>query len=65
MRSTMILCVLLLSGCVTEKAVLVNSDGKVVRCEHSGWGWVGAPVAMHEQTKCVKAAKEAGYVEPL
>lgn len=55
---------LLLVGCVSRSAMLVNKDGKTVTCSASGWGYVGAPVAMHRQKKCLEAAHAAGYHEP-
>jgi hypothetical protein len=53
-----------LTGCVSQSAVLVNSDGKAVKCENWGFGIIGTPVAMAEQSKCIKKAKADGYTEP-
>lgn len=55
------LCLVFLSACVSQSAVLVNPQGQIVSCKNFGWGWIGAPVAMASQHDCVKKAKAAGY----
>lgn len=53
----------LLSGCVTPSTILVNEDGKVVRCAAHGWGYVGAPMAQGIASSCVNDARKMGFVE--
>jgi hypothetical protein len=62
-RIFMGLALTLLSGCVSEKAVLTNNAGQAVHCDHWGFGIIGAPVAMAQHSDCVKKAQEAGYSE--
>jgi hypothetical protein len=50
-------------GCASESALLVNDSGQTVTCKNEGWGWIGAPVAMANQSDCVKKANAAGYHE--
>jgi len=57
------LCLIFLSACVSQSAVLVNPQGKSIVCRNSGWGWIGAPVAMSNQSECIKKAKAAGYMD--
>jgi len=54
---------LILTGCATESAVLVNSSGRTTQCNNQGWGWLGAPIAVHHQHECLDKAKAAGYRE--
>lgn len=50
-----------LLGCVSQSKILMNAHGQTTYCTHKGWGWLGAPMALAEHEKCVKAAKAAGY----
>ena len=64
MKLAICFALLLLAGCVSQSKVLVNDAGKPYECTHSGWGWIGAPMAAHQQSECVKKAKAAGYHDP-
>jgi len=55
---------LMLTACVSQDAVLVNERGQAVRCRNSGWGYIGAPVAMSQQKACMKNAQAQGYRVP-
>jgi hypothetical protein len=52
-----------ITGCVAQKTALFNAKGQMLQCHASGWGWLGAPIAMAEHSECVKKAKAAGYSE--
>jgi hypothetical protein len=57
-------CAISLTGCTSESAMLTNDAGQSVQCKNEGWGWIGAPVAMANQSSCIKKAQAAGYREP-
>jgi len=40
---------------------MVNDDGRVEQCTHSGWGYIGAPMAAHTHNVCVEAWKRQGF----
>lgn len=63
MKAALILLPLMLSGCATESAMLVNNSGQTLQCSNQGWGWLGAPMAVHYQHECLDKAKAAGYRE--
>lgn len=53
----------ILAGCVTPSTVLVNREGKVMRCASYGYGnaWaIGAAEGIH--SSCVRDAKLVGFV---
>ena len=59
-----LLSVFLLSGCVSRYATFQHPDTKDRQvCNWQGWGWLGAPVALHNQEKCEDKFKDAGYVK--
>lgn len=64
MKLFLALLVVGLCGCVSQSAILVNSEGKAVKCNNWGFGIIGVPVAMSEQSKCIKKANADGYTEP-
>jgi hypothetical protein len=53
----------MLSGCVSEKTALTNSEGKQIHCDAWGFGLLGVPVALASHADCMKKAKAAGYSE--
>jgi hypothetical protein len=55
--------VVMLTGCVSEKTALTNSQGQQVHCDAWGFGFIGAPVAMASHADCMKKAHAAGYSE--
>jgi hypothetical protein len=66
MRAVMLTITIgLLSSCATESAMLVNGSGQTLQCNNQGWGWLGAPMAVHNQHECLDKAKAAGYREVL
>jgi hypothetical protein len=40
-----------------------HADGRVINCQASGFGWIGAPAALLIRKECVDNAKAAGFVE--
>lgn len=51
----------LLGGCVSMSTMMVNQQGKWTRCQASGGGWFGAPVAAHNHSRCVDDLQKLGY----
>lgn len=49
------------SGCVSSSKPLRNASGQVMTCKASGFGWLGAPVAMISQSECLKKLRKQGY----
>ena len=69
---SVLLAFVALTGCYNGHTVLVmpnhyNANGTVpvYRCAHSGWGYIGAPMASHAQKVCIEDAKAMGYTEEL
>lgn len=57
------LIVISVQGCVTYHARLEEPGSKQQYvCNHSGWGWIGAPMATYNQSTCVEQMQERGYV---
>lgn len=52
---------LLLAGCVSSAKPMRNAQGQVVTCKASGFGWLGAPVALISQGECLKKLRAQGY----
>lgn len=52
---------LALGGCVSSSKPLRNAEGQVVNCKASGFGWLGAPVAMISQGECLRKLRKQGY----
>ena len=63
MRIAVFALVALLTACVSQKAALTNAQGQQVRCDHWGFGIIGAPAAMAMHSDCMKKAHAAGYSE--
>lgn len=56
--------VVLLGGCANKSHVLVEpQSGKAVECAASGWGWLGAPMAISMANECAKKYEAIGYVK--
>jgi hypothetical protein len=54
---------LVTSGCATYNSQLQHPVTKDVRtCQTSGWGWIGAPMAMSMYYDCKEKLEKAGYV---
>lgn len=56
-----LVAVLSLAGCVSASTMMVNQDGKWVRCSASGAGWLGAPMAASNHSRCVDDLQKMGY----
>ncbi len=52
---------LILGGCVSSSKALRNTNGEVITCKASGYGWLGAPVALISQNDCLKKYRQQGY----
>ena len=61
MRLICALLTLLLAGCASPRAVLVNDKGEYTSCAATSVGLIGSAVAQHTFDKCVAEAKEKGY----
>lgn len=54
--------VLALSACVSQSTILTNQKGQWVRCSASGGGWLGAPMAANNHSRCVEDFEKLGYL---
>jgi hypothetical protein len=62
MRAVVIAAVLCaLTGCASERAVLVNNQGDRITCETAGGGLFGAASVGYEQRNCIAEAQQRGY----
>jgi hypothetical protein len=52
---------LTLGGCVSSSKALRNTNGEIITCKASGYGWLGAPVALISQNDCLKKYRQQGY----
>jgi hypothetical protein len=52
---------LMLIGCASQRAVLVNNRGEEVTCETSGWGFIGSLATSYKQDECIAEAEKRGY----
>jgi hypothetical protein len=50
-----------LGGCVSSSKALRNTNGDLITCKASGYGWLGAPVALINQGDCLRKYREQGY----
>jgi len=61
---TLLLLVLLMStACASNSQVFLRPDGQNYECRTSGWHLLAAVVANWDFEKCLKDAKNMGYVE--
>jgi S1-C subfamily serine protease len=51
----------LLAGCVSASTMMVNQEGKWVRCSATGAGWLGAPIAAVNHSRCIEDLQKIGY----
>ena len=52
-----------IQGCVSRYAKLEDPSSKQqLVCHHSGWGWIGAPLASYNHSTCVENLQQRGYV---
>jgi hypothetical protein len=62
MRQVILLCFFtILAGCATERTMLVNSQGDLLTCETSGFGFFGAVSVGNQQQQCIADAEKRGY----
>lgn len=53
---------LILSGCITDKAVLANAQGQTITCENKGHIGLVSPIRLYvKQHDCIKSAEAGGY----
>ena len=52
---------LTLGGCVSSSKALRNTNGDLITCKASGYGWLGAPVALINQGDCLRKYRQQGY----
>jgi hypothetical protein len=52
---------MLLAGCATEGAVLVNDRGEELTCEARGYGFGGSLATPYKLDECVAEAAKRGY----
>ena len=52
----------MLTACVSTSTMLINEQGKWMRCASSGGGYVGAPMALANHSRCVEEMERMGYI---
>lgn len=52
---------LALAACASPSQWMVNDQGQKVRCAASGWGYIGAPLAVHSEHVCEADFAKVGY----
>jgi len=52
---------LVVAGCATPSTTLQNASGQTVECSSSGYGYLGAPMALASHAKCVERMQAMGY----
>lgn len=60
-HATALIAVLALPACVSTAKPMRNAQGDIVQCKTSGWGWLGAPLALIQQGDCVGKLRKQGY----
>tara|TARA_R110002126_G_scaffold31941_1_gene102095 strand:+ start:201 stop:422 length:222 start_codon:yes stop_codon:yes gene_type:complete len=55
--------VLILAGCVSPHAIMVNSAGEEIECSAKGFGLITGEMAENRFDKCMAEAKASGYRE--
>lgn len=60
----LIICAMLavIVGCSSPSQMLVGPQNNTVLCSATGWGYIGAPVAHHEYSKCVHNYETMGFL---
>ncbi|NCB85745.1 MAG: hypothetical protein EOM44_14835, partial [Bacteroidia bacterium] len=54
---------LLVTSCATPNTMLINpNSGEIRNCAASGWGWMGAPMAVSAHDSCVDSLKSIGFI---
>lgn len=65
MKTSVLLAVLLLTGCASVSTIMKHPNGQVFTCAASGFGILGVPTALMSRQTCVDDAKKLGFVEVL
>ena len=53
-----------LSSCASISKELKNPNtGQTYLCKNTGWGLIGVPIAMYNQSKCEENATKNGYTQ--
>lgn len=60
---TLLPAFLLIGGCASTSTKMVNEKGQVGNCSASGWGWIGAPMALASSQECIAKYQAAGFHE--
>lgn len=55
--------ILVMGGCASTNTQMVNDKGQVANCSASGWGLIGAPLALASSQDCVAKYQAAGFHE--
>jgi len=53
----------LIGGCASTSTQMINDSGQAANCSASGWGFIGAPMALSMTQDCINKYKAAGYRE--
>jgi hypothetical protein len=63
---SMIAALFAMIGCVAPSQWMQGPKGDMRRCATSGWGYIGAPLAIHAEHVCIEDYEKVGYkrVEP-
>jgi uncharacterized lipoprotein YajG len=61
--ATVLVAIVLLTGCTSYKTALINKDGAITHCNQSGFGVISGPIASSQHNDCVNNAHAQGYAE--
>lgn len=60
----LLILLILLAGCATPNTMMVHSTtGEYRNCAASGWGYIGAPIAMMTHDSCVDSLRSIGFIK--
>ena len=62
-RITSIILTVIIAGCASYSQMFVNSEGRIMRCSHTGGGGIGVVMATQAQRNCMSDLKDLGYIE--
>ena len=60
---TLLPAILIMGGCASTNTQMVNDKGQVANCSASGWGLIGAPMALASSQDCVAKYQAVGFHE--
>jgi hypothetical protein len=58
---TVLVLTLLLTACVSPRAIMVHEDGRRVDCHATGFGLVSGTMANNRYEACVSEAQREGF----